>query len=127
MAESSPSPVEFVSSGKGGYVLLSDGYQYHKRKDYQNGHQFWACRNKQCCGSITLSREKSVVKKHQHQENCLPNLYKNVIRKEMDLLRTKVTTDLTPIPKQYFDTICRLHDQGVHLVEEIPKFTSVKT
>lgn len=121
------SDVEFVASAKGGLVLLLDGRQYNKKKDYQNGNRFWACQRKQCIGSITLSKENKIVKTTQHEENCPQNFTKNVIRKELDLLRKKVTTDLRPIPKQYNETICRLQDKGVHLIEEVPQFSSVKT
>lgn len=46
----------FLTRGRGS-VLLYDGYQYHRKKVYANGQEYWKCaitKKNKCIGSLTI-------------------------------------------------------------------------
>lgn len=124
---SSTDELVYITSKRGGQILLNDGRKYHKGKLFRTGSQYWTCANyKICSGSLTVY-ENRVTASVLHHNSCTRNPPKNIVLKEFDQLRNNVTKNYLPIPKQYNESICRLKNAGMHLLEPLPKFANIHT
>lgn len=124
---SSSSKFEFIPTKRKGIKLLFDGRQFHSRKIYVNGNTFWQCYSKKGCGgNITLSNENQCVKESNHDVDCLRNTSKNIVMKKMTTMRTKVTSNLDPIQKQFEEMVRELEDEGLHFTTDVPEFKNIK-
>lgn len=118
---------EYISTQRGGQLLLYEGRRYHLKKTYKNSHKIWVCCNKKYCkGSVTLSDKQIKVKETVHVPNCLQSLSRNIVAKHVDQLKKDVTTNYDPIPRQYFSMVSRLHGQCANS-QDMPKYTALKS
>lgn len=118
----------FISTKRGGVSMLYNDRQYHRKKIYVNKNSFWKCfTTKGCKGNITLNSRNEIVNHSAHILGCLGDSGKNIIKKKMDDLKRKTSSNFESIPKQYNDMVRDLKNDGYDIIADIPKFNSVKT
>lgn len=122
--------IEFITTRRGGVSLLYNGRRYHRKKFYSNGNSFWLCyeNNRGCSGNVTLNNRNEIVKERtQHSSECKPNTAENKILLELDRLKEKTSCNFNSIQKEFDDMVDSLQNEGIHIYENIPSFSSVKT
>ncbi|KAL0879642.1 hypothetical protein ABMA27_003357 [Loxostege sticticalis] len=118
----------FISTKRGGVSMLYNDRQYHRKKIYVNKNSFWKCfTTKGCKGNITLNSRNEIVNHSAHILGCLGDSGKNIIKKKMDDLKRKTSSNFESIPKQYNDMVRDLKNDGYDIIADVPKFYSVKT
>ncbi|XP_063394302.1 uncharacterized protein LOC134679329 [Cydia fagiglandana] len=102
--------IQYISRN-GGSVLLHDGYQYHKKKEYKNQNVFW---------------NEKIEKEKPH--TCVQNFNKNIEDLQLDIcVKKSKQLDGVPLPQIYQSTVSSLQDEGIDLLCKIPPFRNVKT
>lgn len=120
--------VKFITTRRGGVLLLHDGRRFHRRKIYKDGSSFWLCYTKrECKGSIKLSIKNEILKTNGHDNDCCKDENKNVFLEKMDKLKQVTSSNFEPIEKQYNNMVCEMKDDGFHLLYDIPSFKNIKT
>ncbi|KAI5631084.1 FLYWCH zinc finger domain-containing protein [Phthorimaea operculella] len=119
----------FLKRGRGA-VLLSGGFQYHIKKKYVNGDEYWKCaetKKTKCVGSLTI-KDRNVIQKRVPHSVCNVDIAKNEVAVRMNNCKERIKADITvPIPKIFEETVSGLADDGYDLLIATPKFTNVKT
>ncbi|KAL0893230.1 hypothetical protein ABMA27_014837 [Loxostege sticticalis] len=115
----------FISTKRGGVSMLYNDRQYHRKKIYVNKNSFWKCfTTKGCKGNITLNSRNEIVNHNAHILGCLGDSGKNIIKKKMDDLKRKTSSNFESIPKQYNDMVRDLKNDGYDIIADVPKFNS---
>ncbi|KAL0902685.1 hypothetical protein ABMA27_000502 [Loxostege sticticalis] len=115
----------FISTKRGGVSMLYNDRQYHRKKIYVNKNSFWKCfTTKGCKGNITLNSRNEIVNHSAHILGCLGDSGKNIIKKKMDDLKRKTSSNFESIPKQYNDMVRDLKNDGYDIIADVPKFNS---
>lgn len=116
----------FVTSKRGGEILLNDGYQYYKKKDNKNGSSRWNCKYKsKCRGTITI-KGNTIMNKVSHSKNCVRDHAGNEIKKEISTWKVESGQGVLPLQTIYNEGVNRLKDRGLNLLTRIPNFNNVK-
>lgn len=122
------SKLDFISTKRGGTKLLYDGHRFHRKKIYVNGDSFWKCCNETICkGNLTLNQRNEIKKINEHDANCTASHAKNIVLKEFDQLKQISSCNFQSIQQQYDEVVKQINDSGIQLLEEVPKYSSVKT
>ncbi|KAI3378110.1 hypothetical protein SNEBB_011116 [Seison nebaliae] len=65
--------MEFIQSRRGNEIMIYEGYLYHKKHTYKNGHSNWTCSLKKkhnCYATVVITGSKDIIKynsKHTHE------------------------------------------------------------
>ncbi|KAJ8710243.1 hypothetical protein PYW07_009609 [Mythimna separata] len=116
----------FVTSERGGEILLNDGYQYYKKRNNKNGSSRWNCKHKsKCRGTITI-KGNIIVNKVNHTNNCEPDHAGIELKKETNKWKVESKEGALPLQTIYNEGVNRLKDRGINLLTRIPDFNNVK-
>ncbi|KAF9424371.1 hypothetical protein HW555_000510 [Spodoptera exigua] len=119
---------DFVTSKRGGRVLLLEGHQYYQKKEYKNGSSYWRCVNwPKCHGTTTIMlTENKIMKSTVHK--CQKSIAKNEVRKAISICKTKVSEDFKKtIPTVYREAVISLKDASDDTIKEFPSYKNVKS
>lgn len=119
---------DFVTSKRGGRVLLLEGHQYYQKKEYKNGSSYWRCVNwPKCHGTTTVMlTENKIMKSTVHK--CQKSIAKNEVRKAISICETKVSEDFKKtIPTVYREAVISLKDASDDTIKEFPSYKNVKS
>lgn len=113
-----------------GEVLLLNGYQYYKLKNYKDGGIIWRCalyRKSKCVGSVTIIN--SIVSKAvSHLPTCSPDYAQNEIDLKLDDCKKQASaSDTVSVPKIYRKAVGSLENRGIDIIKKLPQFSSIKS
>lgn len=125
-SSSNASDLTFVETERGGLLLMRGGHQYHKRRINKNGTTVWCCVKRQSlkCTGIAITKDNLTVSEKPH--SCTPTFSGNMVKEAVFKCRQRATSESDSMQKIYEEEILALENQGLGLVETIPKFTSIK-
>ncbi|XP_061722098.1 uncharacterized protein LOC133528658 [Cydia pomonella] len=122
-------PREIIILQRGrGEVLLSDGYQYHRKKIYKNA-EYWCVKTKstKCVGSVTI-KERTILKEVAHSSWCLKDVAKNEIDIRLSNCKKEIAASPEiPVPTIFENIVAGIEDDGLDLVGNIPQFQNIKS
>ena len=85
-----------------------NGFQYTLNKRGHNGNTYWRCADRSCPGRATLTEDDDVVSEN-NQHNHPPNPQQLHVSQAIDKMKERVTTEATPVPQVYRDTLTEMH------------------
>ena len=87
--------VELVSTNRGGYFLIHNGYRYFKTKS--NSDNYWACVEK--CGAKIIIKEDRVLVKGEHGHDGKPG--ETLVKKAKAKINHLAKNTSVPLPQIY--------------------------
>lgn len=123
-SSSGASDLCFVTSKRGGVVLLHGGHQYNKKRDNKNGTTLWHCIHRSTCHGRITTKEMNILNEVNHQ--CEANFATNEIKKKLEECKTKAANETRSLQKIYNEAMTSLTDSGINIVAKIPEFANVK-
>lgn len=119
------SGIKYISSRKGGLVLLRAGHSYHKKRTYKNGGSNWHCVNRPACkGTLTINGD-AIVKESHHE--CAPDFENNEIKTVLDICKNKAATEaIKSVHEIYENEVINYKDGGFQLIKKFPEYKNVR-
>ena len=122
--------VHFLKTKRGGQMLCRAGYNYVLKRTNKDGSELWRCTNKDSskCNATIKVKQNPLSILHETAHNHPPREEAVIeIEKQIYLCTETVKKNINkPVTQIFDDTIQNLSDQGVNLVNPLPKFKNIK-